>query len=205
MLFGSWSGRTSTDMLLAISISSSRLLREFRKKAKAVPDLNKIYPGVSFKKRSEWEAGNKGLNEGLTKLLTTLKEQKISIKRQRVERLRQLQFLCDWVRTDRTAFGLHRFHRCRSKWGRLVLHPRRQPSRSRKGAPRFREADSVCSSAHRGDSSSTRGSGTPHGCRRPSEDATAGQGSRTTDHSFGVSKAATPPQTTKGLIGRCRS
>jgi hypothetical protein len=69
-----------------------QIIERVQKEGKAVPDLNKIYPGVSFKKRSEWEAGNMGLNEGLTKLLTTLKEQKISIKQQRVERGMEAKF-----------------------------------------------------------------------------------------------------------------
>jgi hypothetical protein len=41
---------------------------------------------VIFKNKSEWQAGNTGLNDGLTKLLATLKEQKADIKRQRAER-----------------------------------------------------------------------------------------------------------------------
>lgn len=69
-----------------------QIIERVQKEGKAVPDLNKIYPGVSFKKRSEWEAGNMGLNEGLTKLLTTLKEQKISIKQQRAERGMEAKF-----------------------------------------------------------------------------------------------------------------
>jgi hypothetical protein len=40
---------------------------------------------VAFKPKSEWEAGNKGLNEGLTKLFVTLQNEKASIKQQRIE------------------------------------------------------------------------------------------------------------------------
>jgi len=50
-----------------------------------LPDLTKIYPRVTFKPKSDWDAGNTGLNEGLTKLLTTLKKEKASIKQQRIE------------------------------------------------------------------------------------------------------------------------
>src|SRR6266404_5969874 len=39
-----------------------QIIERVPKEGKAVPDLNKIYSGVSFKKRSEWEAGNMGLN-----------------------------------------------------------------------------------------------------------------------------------------------
>jgi hypothetical protein len=56
-----------------------------QREGKTVPDLTKIYPRVTFKPKSEWEAGNKGLNEGLTKLLATLKNEKASIKQQRIE------------------------------------------------------------------------------------------------------------------------
>src|SRR5438876_10717927 len=55
------------DQLIPIN---ERVQRE----GKVVPDLTKIYPNVTFKKKSESDAGNKGLNEGLTKLLMTLKD-----------------------------------------------------------------------------------------------------------------------------------
>ena len=63
-----------------------QIVERVQKENRALPDLNKIYPRVIFKKKSEWEAGNTGLNEGMTKFLATLKEQKADIKRQRVER-----------------------------------------------------------------------------------------------------------------------
>src|SRR5215469_5250286 len=59
---------------------------------KAVPNLTKIYPRVAFKPKSEWDAGNKGLNEGLTKLLMTLKNEKASIKEQRIQRGMEAKF-----------------------------------------------------------------------------------------------------------------
>jgi hypothetical protein len=62
------------------------IVERVQKENRALPDLNKIYPRVIFKKKSEWQAGNTGLNEGLTKLLAMLKEQKADIKRQRTER-----------------------------------------------------------------------------------------------------------------------
>ena len=61
------------------------IIEGVQREGKVVPDLRKIYPRVSFKPKSEWDAGNKGLNQGMTKLLTTLKEQKASIKQQRIE------------------------------------------------------------------------------------------------------------------------
>jgi hypothetical protein len=53
-----------------------RIIESVQRERKAVPDLTKIYPRVTFKPKSEWDAGNKGLNEGLTKLLVTLKKRK---------------------------------------------------------------------------------------------------------------------------------
>ena len=69
------------------------IIERVQREGKTVPDLTKIYPSVTFKKRSEWDAGNKGLNEGLTKLLTTLRDQKASIKQQRIERGMETKFL----------------------------------------------------------------------------------------------------------------
>jgi hypothetical protein len=61
------------------------IIERVQKEGKIVPDLTKIYARVAFKPKSEWAAGNKGLNEGLTKLLVTLKNEKASIKQQRIE------------------------------------------------------------------------------------------------------------------------
>ena len=68
------------------------IVERVQKEGKAVPDLTKIYPRVTFKPKSEWDAGNKGLNEGLTKLLMTLKNEKASIKQQRIERGMEAKF-----------------------------------------------------------------------------------------------------------------
>jgi len=68
------------------------IVERVQTEGKTVPDLTKIYPGVAFKPRSEWEAGNKGLNDGLTKLLMTLKNEKASIKEQRIQRGMEAKF-----------------------------------------------------------------------------------------------------------------
>ncbi len=68
------------------------IIERVQKEGKVVPDLTEIYPRVTFKPKSEWDAGNKGLNEGLTKLLMTLKKQKGSIKQQRIERGMEAKF-----------------------------------------------------------------------------------------------------------------
>jgi hypothetical protein len=68
------------------------IIEKVQREGKVVPDLTKIYPRVAFKPKSEWEAGNKGLNEGLTKLLTMLQNEKASIKQQRIERGMEAKF-----------------------------------------------------------------------------------------------------------------
>src|SRR5947207_8571932 len=68
------------------------IIERVQKEGKKLPDMNKIYPGVSFKNRSQWDTDNKGLNEGLGKLVETLKEQKASIKQQRIERGMEAKF-----------------------------------------------------------------------------------------------------------------
>ena len=68
------------------------IIERVQKEGKVVPDLTKIYPSVTFKPKSEWDAGNKGLNEGMTKLLMTLRDQKASIKQQRIERGMEAKF-----------------------------------------------------------------------------------------------------------------
>jgi hypothetical protein len=47
---------------------------------------------VTFKPKSEWDAGNKGLNDCLTKLLVALKNEKASIKQQRIEHGMEAEF-----------------------------------------------------------------------------------------------------------------
>lgn len=68
------------------------IIERVQKEGNILPDLTKIYAGVTFKPKSEWGAGNKGLNEGMTKLLTTLKNEKASIQQQRIERGMEAKF-----------------------------------------------------------------------------------------------------------------
>jgi hypothetical protein len=68
------------------------IIEKVQKQGKRVPDLTKIYPRVTFKPKSEWEAANTALNEGMTKLLVTLKNEKASIKEQRIERGMEAKF-----------------------------------------------------------------------------------------------------------------
>ena len=68
------------------------IIERVQREGKIVPDLTKIYPRVAFKPTSQWKEANKGLNEGLTKLLVTLKNEKASIKQQRIERGMEAKF-----------------------------------------------------------------------------------------------------------------
>ena len=68
------------------------IIERVQREGRIVSDLTKIYPRVAFKPKSEWDAGNKGLNEGLTKLLVTLKNEKASIKQQRTEHGMEAKF-----------------------------------------------------------------------------------------------------------------
>ena len=68
------------------------IIERVQREGKVVPDLTKIYPRVTFRPKPEWDEGNKGLNEGLTKLLITLKNEKAGIKQQRVERGMEAKF-----------------------------------------------------------------------------------------------------------------
>ena len=61
----------------------AQIIERVQKENKTVPDLGKLYPQVTFKPRSEWDAGNTGLNDGLTKFLTMLRQDKASMKQTR--------------------------------------------------------------------------------------------------------------------------
>ena len=68
------------------------IIERVQREGRVVPDLTKIYPRVAFKPKSEWDAENKALNEGMTKLLVMLKNEKASIKQQRIERGMEAKF-----------------------------------------------------------------------------------------------------------------
>src|SRR5215510_8044150 len=68
------------------------IIERVQREGKTVSDVTKIYPRVAFKPKSEWDAGNKGLNDGLTKLIVTLKNEKASIKQQRIEHGMEAKF-----------------------------------------------------------------------------------------------------------------
>jgi hypothetical protein len=60
------------------------VIEKVQKEGKTIPDMNKIYPNLSFKKKTEWEAINKEINEGLGKMLARSKDEKAKIKEQRI-------------------------------------------------------------------------------------------------------------------------
>ena len=68
------------------------IIERVQREGKVIPDLTKIYSRVAFKPKSEWNAGNMALNEGMTKLLVTLKNQKTSLKQQRIEHGMEAKF-----------------------------------------------------------------------------------------------------------------
>ena len=49
-------------------------------------DWQAAYPGVTFKSQSEWMSANTDLANGMNQLISTLKEKKDEIRRQRIER-----------------------------------------------------------------------------------------------------------------------
>lgn len=61
------------------------IVMRVQKENQTVPDVEKLYPGVTFQPRSEWKAINGGINEGLTKLLAMLGDQKASIAKTRTD------------------------------------------------------------------------------------------------------------------------
>lgn len=69
-----------------------QIVERVQNENKTVPDLEKVYPKVTFKPQSEWDADNSGLNEGLTKFLAMLKEQKAALTKQRTENGTEAKF-----------------------------------------------------------------------------------------------------------------
>lgn len=68
------------------------IIERVQKEGRTVPDLTKIYPRVTFKPKSEWDTANKAVNDGMTKLLVTLKNEKASITKQRIENGMEAKF-----------------------------------------------------------------------------------------------------------------
>ncbi len=63
-----------------------KIVEKVQKEGRDIPDLQAAYPGVTFKDKSEWQSANTTLADGMNGLISTLKEKKDEIKRQRIER-----------------------------------------------------------------------------------------------------------------------
>lgn len=61
-------------------------LTKVQKEGRRIQDLHAAYPGVTFKNQIEWLSVNTDLADGMDQLISTLKEKKDEIKRQRIER-----------------------------------------------------------------------------------------------------------------------
>jgi hypothetical protein len=64
----------------------AKIVERVQKEGRRIPDLQAAYPGVTFKNKSEWQSANTDLADGMNQLISTLKEKKGDIKRQRIER-----------------------------------------------------------------------------------------------------------------------
>lgn len=63
-----------------------KVVERVQKEGRQIPELETAYPGVTFKEKSEWEAANTQLADGMGQLLTMMKEKKEDIRRQRAEK-----------------------------------------------------------------------------------------------------------------------
>jgi hypothetical protein len=64
----------------------AKIVERVQKEGRRIPDLQATYPGVTFKSKSEWQSANTDLASGMDQLISTLKDKKDDIKRQRIER-----------------------------------------------------------------------------------------------------------------------
>src|SRR6266481_9492277 len=61
------------------------VVERVQQEGRRIPDLQTTYPGVTFRSKSEWQSANTDLADGMSKLISTLKEKKDDIKRQRIQ------------------------------------------------------------------------------------------------------------------------
>ena len=62
-----------------------KVVERVQQESRKIPDLQTTYPNVAFRSKSEWESANTDLADGMGKLISTLKEKKDDIKRQRIQ------------------------------------------------------------------------------------------------------------------------
>jgi hypothetical protein len=63
-----------------------KIVERVQKEGRRISELQAAYPGVTFRNKSEWPSANTNLAGGMNQLISTLKEKKDEIKRQRIER-----------------------------------------------------------------------------------------------------------------------
>ncbi len=62
-----------------------KVVERVQQEGRKIPDLQTTYPNVTFRSKSEWESANTDLADGMGNLISTLKEKKDDIKRQRIQ------------------------------------------------------------------------------------------------------------------------
>jgi hypothetical protein len=63
-----------------------KVVERVQKEGRRTPDLQATYPGVTFRSKSEWPSVNADLANGMNQLISTLKDKKDEIRRQRIDR-----------------------------------------------------------------------------------------------------------------------
>jgi hypothetical protein len=62
-----------------------KVVERVQQKGRRIPDLRTTYPNVTFRSKSEWESANTDLADGMSKLISTLKEKRDDIRRERMQ------------------------------------------------------------------------------------------------------------------------
>jgi hypothetical protein len=62
-----------------------KVVERVQQDGRRISDLQTTYPGVTFRSNSEWQSANTDLADGMSKLISTMKEKKDDIKRQRIQ------------------------------------------------------------------------------------------------------------------------
>jgi hypothetical protein len=62
-----------------------KVVEKVQQEGRTIPDLQATYSDVTFRSKSEWQSANTDLADAVSKLISTLKEKKDDIKRQRIQ------------------------------------------------------------------------------------------------------------------------
>jgi len=62
-----------------------KVVERVQKEGRRIPDLQTTYPGVTFKSKGDWESANTDLADGMSKLISMLKEKKDDIRHERIQ------------------------------------------------------------------------------------------------------------------------